>query len=118
MEVGNNIVVKFTTYSDKVKYDTYEGSFVIFDNTNLIDKTPLPTLLFTGVKLEVNEVVKLICRDDTDKIIPHSFWNGWLYLEPKDVKDFIGTVSFFPQEESKTVKEFYGNFIEVINESI
>ncbi len=118
MEVGNNILVKFYTYNNTVKYDTYEGSFIVFNNNSLITKVPLPTLLFTGVKFEVNYSVKIVCRDADNIIVQHSFWDSWLYVEPKQVDDFIGTISFFPQEDNKIVEEFYGNFLEVVNESI
>ena len=72
-----------------------------------------PTLLFTGVKFEVKDLIKIICKDDTNNVIDHSFFDGWLYLEPESIKDFIGIVSFVPQQKCDVIEEFYGNFLEV-----
>lgn len=118
MEVGNNIAVKYAVYSDKVRYNTYEGNLIVFNNDKLVAKLPLVTLMFTGIKVVLNNKVSMLCTDGVGAIVEHSIWEGWLYLEPKNKEDFIGIINFIPAVTNTIVTEFYGNFIEVTNESI
>jgi len=118
MEILNDIVVKFTTYNANVEYDIYEDSLLLFDNSSLIETLPLPGLVFTGIKLVYNDLVKLECYDIEMKKVEYSFWNGYLFLEFKGREACICSTKFVPKEVVDFIEEFKPHFLEVSNESI
>jgi len=114
----NDILVKFALYSSKVKYDIYKNTLLLYDNSNLIDRLPLPGLVFTGIKLEYNEVVKLNCYDVEMQKVEHSIWSKYLFLEFKHREICICSIEFVPKENINFIDKFKPHFVEVTSESI
>lgn len=112
MKVENDILVKFTIYNDKVKYNTDDFVMTLFDNSDLI-ALPLTSLIFTGVKLEFSNLVSLICKDKNLNIVDYSIWDGYLYIDDKKEDGMFYVTEFIPIDSEAEIKDLRSNFLEI-----
>ena len=114
MEIGNNIVVKFYLFNQDVEYDIANGVIVLYDHSNLYPGNSISSI-FTGVKLEVHEKVKIVCEDFNESILNHSLYNGYICVQKQksSVGKPICLVRFLPKKTQKTIDNFRGNFIKI-----
>lgn len=110
MEVQNNIAVKFKLFSPKVRYDIFDGKFVLFDNS-ILYKGINTGVVFTGVAFDFNEKVNFICHSLSGEKLNHYFCNDYICLETTMVGGAIAIATFVPAYAQQHVKEFYAYFI-------
>jgi len=114
MEIGNNIVVKLYLFNQAVEYDIADGSIILYDHSNLYPGNNSSSV-FTGVKLEVHEKVKIVCEDLKGNNLNHSLFNGYVCVQSTGSSQGkpLCLVRFVPKREQKNINSFHGRFIKI-----
>ena len=107
-------VVKKIRLSEKIK------TIILHNNNFLLDTLPYDGLVFTGLKLQVHSMVKIVFYDSIyNTEVQTLVIDGWIYLKPlNSSSDFIGFCEFVPKEDCDSMNKFSAHFIEVKHESI
>ena len=119
VDLGNNIKVLLTKYSNNVIIDDIGGELLLYNHNNLlnINHTKLSNdYNFTVVKLEYFEnVVDMVIKDFYEHPIEYIKNDGYLFIK-KDtemlINDPICVVSFLAKGNSFVRGQLYAHFIE------
>lgn len=119
VDLGNNIKVLLTKYTNNVIIDDIGGELLLYNHNNLFNASNTPFLvgyLFTGVSLEyLDKVVTMVIRDFYDKPLEYTLHKDYIFIKevPEiELNDPICVVSFFAKAPSFVRGQLYAHFIE------